>query len=238
MCARTVFETSEVSVSPGGTYTVAVSSQTTGGRSGLSQAIVEYSDGGSGLIAFYRPRVSLQFVWRSERELLVRYPDDLPSPNIELTNSCFGRDTTVTYEAVARSQIKAMTWTRQGELRTLREERLERGVLVTIELDGRREYSYSYNDAAETDSSSDALQALGFHGGGCSWAGIVHGLVALRAPELLAAIELDPEADGLAVRSKRRAALQKVAKLVATAKKDAALLLRAIQQAQQDGQME
>lgn len=51
-------------------------------------------------------------------------------------------------------------------------------------------------------------------------------------------IELDPEADGLAVRSTNRAALTALARLVATAKKDPDLLAAAIERASLDDQME
>lgn len=238
MRSRIIFERSEVIPSPGGTNTVVVASQKFADGKGLSQVIVEYAGGGSGLIAFYAPRVSMGLSWRSDRELVVRYPNDLPAPCIDATNSSFGRGLPVVYEAVPPSQIQPLTWTREGEIRTLREEQLERGVLVTLEVDGRREHSYSYYDVHERDPSTTLLQGQGFHGGGPSWAGIVHGLVALRAPELAGHLELDPEGDGLQVKSKRRAALQKVAKLVAAAKKDSALIQAAIERARTDGVME
>lgn len=238
MRSRTIFERSEIVSSPGGSHTVVVSSQTFADGKGLSQVIVEYAGGGSGLIAFYAPRVSMGLAWRSDDELVVRYPNDLPAPCIDATNSSFSRGHPVVYEAVQPNQIQPLTWTREGEIRTLREEQLERGMLVTLEVDGRREHSYSYYDVHEPDASTALLQAQGFQGGGPSWAGILHGLVALRAPELAAHLELDPEADGVAVRSTRRAALQKVAKLVAAAKKDAALLSAAVERARSDGAME
>jgi len=236
--SRTLFERSELVPSPGGTCTAVVSSQTFADGTGLSQVIVEYAGGGSGLIAFYAPRVSMRLAWLSDQELVVHYPNDLPAPRIDATNSSFSRGYPVVYEAVPPNQIQPMTWTREGDIRTLGEEQMERGVIVTLEVDGRREHSYSYYDVHEADASTILLQSLGFQGGGPSWAGIIHGLVALRAPELAAHLDFDPEGDGLAVKSTRRAALQKVAKLVAAAKKDAALLSAAVERARRDGAME
>jgi hypothetical protein len=238
--AVTVFESSDELASPSGDYSVCVSSRESSPGSGVSQAMVSEPQGGSGLIAFYSPRVSMGFVWKSDHELVVRYPRELPAPRIDATNSSFGLGGkgTVTYEAVPQSDIEPLRWTREGALRTLKEKRLERGVLLTVETNGSVEHSYSYYDVNEPDSSADALEARGFQGGGYSWAGIVHGLVALRAPELLGKLELDPEGDGLAVRSTNRAALVTVAKLVAAAKRDETLLTEAIERARRDGEME
>lgn len=240
MAKKTVFEYSESIASPSGTYSVAVSSQTSTSHKGLSQAIVSEPNGGSGLIAFYSPRVSMRFTWIRDDELRVRYPNNLPAPRIDATNSSFGPGGRgrVIYEAVPPNTIRPLRWARGGELRTLAEESLERGVLLTFKTDGRIEYSYSYYDVAEPDSSLEALQAKGLQGGGCSWAGIVHGLAALRAPDIIEELELDPEGDGLAIRSTNRAALITAARLVAAAKRDRSLLEAAIERAILDGQME
>jgi hypothetical protein len=240
MPSHTIFEQSEPVSSPSGTYTVAVSSQRSSPSQGLSQAVVSEPNGGSGLIAFYSPRVSMAFVWTSDDELVVRYPKELPPPRIDATNCSFGLGGRgrVIYEATPQIDIRPLRWTREGELRTVAEKSLERGALLTLEIGGRREYSYSYYDVNEPDSSTEALQARGFQGGGCSWAGIAHGLVALQAPEIQDRIELDPEGDGLSVRSTNRAALVTLARLVAAAKKDQALLDAAIERANLDGQME
>jgi hypothetical protein len=240
MPSHTLFEQSDPVTSPSGLYSVAVSSQTSLPNEGLSQAVVSEPNGGSGLIAFYSPRVAMEFVWNSDDELVVRYPKEQPAPRIDATNSSFGLGGRgrVIYEAVPRSALPPLRWTAEGELRTVTEEPLERGVLLTFDTGDRREYSYSYYDAAEPDSSSNALQAQGFQGGGESWAGIAHGLIALSAPEFMNDIELDPEADGLSVRSTNRAALMKLARLIATAKKDPALFAAAVERASLDGQME
>jgi hypothetical protein len=238
MPSHTLFEASEPVSSPSGIYTVVVSSQTSSANEGLSQAVVSEPNGGSGLIAFYSPRVAMGFVWNSDDELVVRYPIELPPPRIDATNSSFGLGGRVIYEAVPQADIPKARWAREGEHRTVTEESLERGVLLTFDIGDRREYSYSYYDVTESDSSSKALQAQGFQGGGYSWAGIAHGLVALQAPEIMGDIELDPEGDGLAIRSTNRAALMTVARLVAAAKSDQALLDAAIRRANLDGQME
>jgi len=240
MPSHTLFEQSDPVTSPNGLYSVAVSSQSSLPNEGLSQAVVSEPNGGSGLIAFYAPRVAMEFVWNSDDELVVRYPSELPRPRIDATNSSFGLGGRgrVIYEAVPQSVLPPLRWTAEGELRTVTEEPLERGVLLTFDTGDRREYSYCYYDVTESDSSSQALQAQGFQAGGESWAGIVHGLIALHAPEIEPDIELDPEGDGLAVRSANRAALMTLARLVARAKKDPALLAAAIERAGLDGQME
>jgi hypothetical protein len=236
MSKQTVFEQSEIFRSPSGKYEATVCSQSSGPGQELTQAIVAES----GLIAFYAPRVSMAFEWNGDEELLVRYPDDVPAPRIDATNSSFGPGgrCRVIYRAVPRSQVPPLQWTRAGELRVVAEESLERGALVTLETDGRVEYSFSYYDVDEPDSSAEALQARGLQGGGETWAGIIYGLVALRAPHLSDQLELDPESDGLAVRSSERAALLEVARLVATAKRDEAVLEAAISRALEDDQIE
>ena len=237
---HTIFEASDPVSSPSGIYTAAVSSQTSLPDQGLSQAVISEPNGGSGLIAFYSPRVSMGFVWKSDDELVVRYPNELPPPRIDATNSSFGLGGRgrVIYEAVPQTEIRPLRWTPEGELRKVTEESLERGVLLTFDTGDGREYSYSYSDVTEPDSSSEALQARGFQGGGYSWAGIAHGLLVLQAPAIMDDIRLDPEGDGLAVRSMNRAALTTLARLVATAKRDQALLDAAIKRAILDGQME
>ncbi|MGC4065090.1 MAG: Imm51 family immunity protein [Polyangiaceae bacterium] len=237
---QTIFEHSEPVLSPGGTFTVTVSSQTSTANGGLSQAVVTGPNGGSGLAAFYSPRVSMGFEWRSDHELVIRYPCELPPPRIDATNSSFGSGGTgrVIYEAIPQAHIQPLRWTRDGDLHLVTEESLERGVLLTFEIEGRREHSYTYYDVNESDSSSEALQSQGFQGGGYSWAGIVHGLVALHAPEHMKTSELDPEGDGVAVRSTNHGALITVAQLVARVKKDRTLMAAAIDRARLDGQME
>lgn len=63
-------------------------------------------------------------------------------------------------------------------------------------------------------------------------------MLKLRAPEIFAQVKMAPEADGLAVWSNNKAALEKLAKLIATAKNDDALMDAAIQQASRDGVIE
>jgi Immunity protein 51 len=237
--AKTTFETSESFPSPSGIHRASVSSQKSS-RGDLSQAMVERPDGGSGLVAFYRRRVSMAFVWKGDYELVIRYPSELPAPRIDATNRSFGRGGRgkVIYEAVPGSDIKPLRWTRTGELRVTATEQLERGALLTFETNGRVDYSYSYYDVREPDSSVNELLALGLQAGGETWAGIIQGLVALRAPTLAKDLDFDPEADGLAVRSTSRAVLVRVAKLVAAAKRKRSLLVAAIERARLDGRME
>jgi hypothetical protein len=105
----TVLEQSQSVPSPTGTYSVSVWSQTSAPNDGMSQAIVsEPNGGGSGLAAFYSPRVSLGFLWTGDDELTVRFPDDLPPPRVDATNDRFGPGGRgrVVYEAVPRHEIE------------------------------------------------------------------------------------------------------------------------------------
>jgi hypothetical protein len=83
-----------------------------------------------------------------------------------------------------------------------------------------------------------SLQAAGFQGGGYTWEGIVYGLLKLRSPETIAAVQFDAEGEGLAIWSHRRDALETISKLVIEAKSDCALLAQAIETAERDGRME
>jgi hypothetical protein len=240
MALATIFEESEPVVSPNGRYSVVVSSQNSGPKRSLSQAYVSHSNGGSGLIAFYEARVPMSFMWRTDDELVVRYPDDLPAPCIDATNTSYGLGGggRVVYEPVPREQIAAVHWTRVGDFEVLSEQQCERGVLITTRTGKQREHCYSYYDVREADASTALLQARGLQGGGESWAGVVQALVALKKPAIALDIELDPEGDGLAVRSRKRSALVEVAKLVAAAKRDETLLLLALEHARREGELE
>lgn len=233
-------ESSESILSPNGVFGVSVSSQTFDSDKGLSQAVVSSLGQGSGLIAFYLPRVSMGFVWNSDYELVIRYPNDLPPPRIDATNNSFGRGGRgrILYEAVPRDQIRPLQWTQVGELRVMAEEPLERGILVTLKTDDGVAYSYSYYDIYESDSSRYVLEARGLQAGGYSWAGIIYGLVSIQAPEIIDVLDLDPEGDGLVIRSTSRKALITVSRLVAAAKHDPKFLDEAIKRAERDAQME
>ena len=99
-------------------------------------------------------------------------------------------------------------------------------------------YGWDYYDVSEPDSIAEDLQQQGFQGGGPSWAGIVHGLLSLKAPGVLKLVALDPEGEGLRVTAKERGPLEQIAALVTQAHADPALRAQAIARAKQDGQME
>jgi len=240
MALATIFEESEPVVSPSGRYTVVVSSQNGGPRQSLSQAIVSQADGGSGLIAFYEPRVPMRFVWIGDDQLVVSYPDDLPAPRIDVMNSSYGLGGggRVKYEPVPRAQLPAVRWTRVGDFEVLKEEQCERGVLSTTRAGKQREHCYSYYDVREADASTSLLQAWGLQGGGETWASIARALVMLKKPAIASDLDFDAEGDGFCVRSRKRSALVTVAKLVAAAKRDEALLRLALERARSDDELE
>ncbi|MEM1415601.1 MAG: Imm51 family immunity protein [Myxococcota bacterium] len=212
----------------------------TGPAGSLTQAMVDHSWGGAGLGAFPAARAPVALVWRSDLELVVRYPADLPPIHIDAANSSFGLGGRgrVIYEAVPRETLPEPTWHATHSFRVRAHEHLERGELSSFEDELGIHYQYSYYDGDEPDASTEALLARGLQGGGESWAGIVLGLVALRAPELADHLEIDPEADGLRVHADARTPLDAVAALVAEAKRDPALLEAAIARATADGVME
>lgn len=240
MAFSTIFEESEPVVSPSGQYSVVVSSQKSGPGRSLSQAIVSQVDGGSGLVAFYEPRVPMAFEWVGDEELRVRYPNDLTAPNIDEANSSYGIGGRgrVSYEPVPRQQLPPVRWTRVGDFEVLKEERCERGVLITTRSGKRREHTYSFYDVREPDASTALLQAQGLQGGGETWARIVRALVLLKKPALITDLEFDAEGDGLSISSRKRICLLEVAKMVAAAKRDEAVLLDALDHARREGELE
>lgn len=243
MIDETITESSESILSPSGKYSVVVSSsyQTSKPTEGLSQAMVSEPEGGSGLITFYFPRISMGFTWKSDTELVISYPNDLSSPRIDATNSSFGMGGrgSVIYRAVPRNEIRSLRWrTTEETITILAEEVLERGALVTFKMGDQIEYLYSYYDVSEPDSSHELLQSRGLQGGGCSWEGIVRGLVSLRAPDVLEFLNFDPEGDGLVIKSTNRDALVTVSHLIVASKREQALLNDAIERAIQGGEME
>ena len=108
----------------------------------------------------------------------------------------------------------------------------------TIDELGGGGFVYQYYDVHERDRHTEALQARRLQGGGPTWEGIIYGLLRLRSPSTLGEIEFDAEGDGIAVRSRRRAALETIGRLVAEAKRDPAFLSEAIEVAKRDGRIE
>jgi hypothetical protein len=108
----------------------------------------------------------------------------------------------------------------------------------TIDESADGSFVYQYYDVHEPDRHVQMLEALGFQGGGPTWEGIIYGLLRLRSPSTLGEIRFDAEGDGLAIWSRRRAALETIAKLVAEAKRNPAVLSEAIKVAKQDGRIE
>jgi len=239
MAQKSIIESSESFPSPSGKYSAAVSSQVSPAGE-MSQAMVSGAGGGSGLVALYSARVSMGFEWRGDEELVVRYPEELPAPRLDDTNSSFGfgGKGRVVYQAVPAAEIRPLRWSVSSELTLLSEEKLARGHLSTFEDESGVFHTYSYYDVDEPDSCSEALQARGLQGGGETWAGIVHGLVLAREPALLQRLEFDPEGDGLRVHSTSLMALRAVAEWVGEARQDDTVLELALDKARGAGQLE
>jgi hypothetical protein len=82
------------------------------------------------------------------------------------------------------------------------------------------------------------LNAMGYQGGGCTWASIVYGLLALRAPELVPMARIDDSSDAVSVWSSDVEVLQAVAALVLEALSSDELLREAIAAAEAVGSVE
>lgn len=221
--------------SPDGRVEIGATSTTYSDGRAVTQVIASYDRGGSGLIAFHEPRVSVAVEWVGNTRVVVSYPARLTPSN---THNTVVEGARVEYKPVPESKLPALKWVVESRIRGGQRRRQRRGSIVEITTDGRTRYRYDFYDTEGKGSHTKRLLARGYQAGGETWAGIIHGLLKLRAPELLVGIEMDPEADGLAIWSDSKATLTKVAKLVAAAKAHDGLLEAALQQATRDGQIE
>jgi len=233
---------SHVFVSPGEKHGARVFS-TESDAGDITQVMVEFgwpdSRGGGGVFAVHEADVPVRVKWRDDTHLVIAYPDDL-KPAAKETSTRLESDVveieyeTFTRPAAERGRPASARPARPTAVASARASS-GRGTIVEV---APRNFRYDYYDVHETDSSYAQLDAKGYQGGGESWAGIVRGLVSLKRPELLRALRFDPEAEGLAIWSADRSALESVAELVAAAKRDPALLQSAIDEAVRAGQME
>ena len=113
-----------------------------------------------------------------------------------------------------------------------------RGTIADVGGGRGRRFRYDYYDLDEPDTSVKELTALGLLGGGPTWAGIVYGLLELRTPATLAVVDFDDEAEGLAVWSDDRKALEMIGHLVALAKSDPEVMKQAIDVAKKKHRIE
>lgn len=110
-----------------------------------------------------------------------------------------------------------------------------RGSLVEID---KRTYRLDYYDVYESDSHYEQLASRGYQGGGPTWLGITYGAVKLSEPALLDEIRFDDEAEGLAIWSSNKLALEQVGRLIAAVKSDEQLMSQCIKVAESDLIME
>jgi len=229
-----------LTVSPGGKHSARVWSAVSD-QQGVTYVLVELGwparRASVGVFAVPQAEVPVRLTWRDDAHLVVAYPFEL-APFRKAGCAQHGGDAVeIEYEPLegwSRGDRPDDPPARRARSRTSTAPALYRGELVEVSA-GR--YRYEYRDADQSDSSRDELAARGLEGGGHSWAGIVHGLVVLRHPELRGRIELAPDGDRLVIHSRDREALVMVARLVTDAKRDADLLDLAIDTAIADGQM-
>jgi len=110
-----------------------------------------------------------------------------------------------------------------------------RGNLIEID---KRTYRLDYYDVHEPDSHYEQLASKGYQGGGPSWLGITYGAIKLSNEAFLCKIRFDDEADGLAIWSSDKPALQQIGRLISVVKADEQLLNRCITVAEAHWQME
>lgn len=228
-------------VSPGEKNSAAVFSIVDGSQ-GNTQVIVSFgwpkARGGGGVFAVDLPHVPIRLAWRDDTHLVVSYPAELkPSHRLEHERN-YEEVIEIeyqTYQGADVSGSRPEPGTTTVGTAPAKEYPVPRGKLIEV---SAGKFRYDYYDLKEPDSSYKHLAALGYQGGGPTWAGIVVGLVALRRPELRNKLQFDDEADGLAIWSSDRAALEAVADLIDQAKRDPALMDRAIETAKAQGQIE
>jgi len=233
---------SHVYVSPGEKHGARVfSTESDAGES--TQVMVEFgfpdTRGAGGVFAVYEASVPLRVSWRDDNHLVIAYPDDVTPVARQTRTQRLSEVIEVEYQtftpsAAEREKAASATPMRGPKSRAV-PAASGRGTLVEL---AQGKFRYDYYDVHQPDSSYAALEAKGYQGGGYSWAGIIHGLVVLRRPELMPALRFDPEGEGVVIWSANRSALESVAELVAAAKRDPALLQRAIDEAVRAGEME
>jgi hypothetical protein len=217
---------------------------------GNTQVMVSFGAGGGGVFAVELPNVPLRLEWIDDSQLVVGYPEELKPSKQEDRIQMRGDVVKVRYETFSgqAEQIAALEKA-YGRAATAKRRKAVPRDLGAIVVGGRSlrgkmiqlpegDFRYDYYDVDEPDASVKTLQAMGYQGGGPSWAGIVFGLVTLKNPDLLARLRFDDEAAGLAVWSEDREALLSVAEWVTEAKSDPDLLKKAIAIAVAEGEME
>jgi hypothetical protein len=228
-------------VSPGKKNSAAVFSIVDGSR-GNTQVMVSFGwpqpRGGAGVFAVDLPHVPLRLAWRDDSHLVVSYPAEL-KPSKRSENARFYEEAIEIeyqiYQGADLSNSNPRPGAATAGTAPAQKHPVPRGTLTEV---SAGKFRYDYYDLEEPDSSYKRLAALGYQGGGPTWAGIVVGLVALQRPELRNKLQFDDEAEGLAIWSSNRAALEAVADLIDQAKRDPALMDRAMETAKAQGRME
>jgi Immunity protein 51 len=84
------------------------------------------------------------------------------------------------------------------------------------------------------DATYNLLEARDLQGGGYTWHAIVESLVRLHAPEISSRVDYDPEGSMFVAYGTDRDALLRVAQLIRRATEDQAVLLEAIDHADEE----
>ena len=90
-------------------------------------------------------------------------------------------------------------------------------------------YRLDYDDVYEQDTQAKYLQGMGFHGGGPSWLGIIHGAFSICESDLVTNLDSDVSVTGVSFWSEQKEDLEKISRVIALIKSDNKILLEAIE---------
>lgn len=88
--------------------------------------------------------------------------------------------------------------------------------------------------AAIDDDTGALFDQMGLQGGGYTWEGLAHALIALKAPDLAAQVEINAEGDEMYTYAATREPLERLEALLLAACSDHSLLRAAINEAGDD----
>jgi len=117
----------------------------------------------------------------------------------------------------------------------LTNESLKARGIIKKEDDGA--FRLDYDDVYEEDAHAKFLQSKGFHGGGPSWLGIIHGAFSMCENSLTANLDSDVSVTGVSYWSENVKDLEKIARVIAAIKSDEKILLQVIEIAKQQDMM-
>jgi hypothetical protein len=99
-------------------------------------------------------------------------------------------------------------------------------------------YVFSFYDVETEDSIYEWFEERHYQGGGPTWRGVIFGLIMLHEPQNSDKVDYDDEGDGLVVMSNDYDLLSRVLQWTTDAKYNEELRLKAVEMAEEHGEME